>query len=336
MNQFFDLCHVLARSANPQVFPVIDKFLANKDKKMFLAQHFLNVEPRDMLTLIYGVYGRSASKHLLEVLQKSTDVTTRKNAILMLATFKYDPATPVIRQIASNEKTDPELRASAVKYLGRLADPKDIELFKKLLKDKNPEMRYGALFSLYELELPSTVPLIIPLISDTDEKVQGEAAANLSLMMTPAGAETLVSQLAKEKSENAKEIIKKLLGGWAESGGSNPDEFLSMKAPDRAKVITKVLEQRAQKYTLQPGDKKLTHDELLEAAREWKTAHAVSGGAFQWVEDRHLLDAASVKDLDLLFEIRAAICWRVSDESLGEISLIDDLIRRVHKRQFKY
>jgi len=333
--EFFHLGHLLARLQKPEVLPVLDKFLPNKDRTVFISRHFQRLSPQKMLTFTYGVFGRSAAKHLVEVLQKSTDIQVQKSALSLLSVFRYDAALPAIRQLAQEEATNRDLRIKAINCLGMMGDPKDTELFEKLLKDKDPKFRFIALSALYELDSPETVPLIVPMLSDVDGEVRTEAVSCLYSLAVPSGIESLVTYLPKEKEAKILGTIKKQLTWLSENGGSDLDSFLNGTPQEREGVILKAQKNRRQKYLLKSEDRKLSHDDFVKALQEWKQRHTIGGGTFKWVEERHVLDVAKPQDLDLLFEVRSSVLWRISDEALHEIEVLDDLIQRIHRFQYK-
>ncbi|MFA5794061.1 MAG: HEAT repeat domain-containing protein [Candidatus Brocadiia bacterium] len=336
MPQFFQLCHDLAKSPDPTLLPALDRLLANKDRVVSLPQYYLTLSPADILMYSYQVYGRSSARHLMELLEKSTDPVVQYNAMSLLAEFKYDPALGMIRKIVANDKIVKALRYNAVVCLGLMGDPKDIELLKKLLKDKDPEMRFNALFGLFEMRRSAAVPFVIGLLSDSEEKVRSEAIACLLNCPTAQGIEALIAALPKEKSEANRKQISDNLSGLSQGGGSNPVEFLSLKPVEREKVISRAIESRESAYALRPGVERMTHDDLVSMTREWIAGHRLTSGPAQPTDMVGLvLDAATVQDLDLLFEVRSSLLWRISGDVRKELGIIDEVIRRIHRRQFK-
>jgi hypothetical protein len=91
-----------------------------------------------------------------------------------------------------------------------------------------------------------------------------------------------------------------------------------------------------EKYHLKPNDRKFTHSDLLKAAAEWKTKGRITGGTYAWVEDRHILSAATAKDIPLLLDV-AAVCYLcLSDECLYEVSTLQQLVQRLGRSRYRF
>ena len=79
----------------------------------------------------------------------------------------------------------------------------------------------------------------------------------------------------------------------------------------------------------------MTHDELLKAADEWKQNGRLSGGTFEWVEDRHALAASTPADIDLWLQVAAKVCLRLSDECLPEMEVINQIVKRLGRSRYR-
>lgn len=58
-------------------------------------------------------------------------------------------------------------------------------------------------------------------------------------------------------------------------------------------------------------------------------------GPYGWVEDRHVLAAATAADIPLLLDIQAVCFTRLSDKCLSEIRTLQELVQRLGRRQFR-
>lgn len=61
----------------------------------------------------------------------------------------------------------------------------------------------------------------------------------------------------------------------------------------------------------------------------------ITGGEYAWVESRHVLAAATDKDIELLLDVRGRVMQRISDECLSEVSILDDLIQRLGRSRYR-
>jgi hypothetical protein len=88
-------------------------------------------------------------------------------------------------------------------------------------------------------------------------------------------------------------------------------------------------------YEPNPGDRKLTHKELLKAAAEVKANHRITGGAYEWVEDRHVLAACTPAEIPLLIDVMAACYFRLSDECLYEVQMLQEIVKRIVRARYR-
>ena len=114
-----------------------------------------------------------------------------------------------------------------------------------------------------------------------------------------------------------------------------PAGFLKKNEAEQRDTIQKMIQIQRSKYTLRPEDRRLTHEEMQKAAADWVKRGRITGGEYDWVESRHVLAAASDKDLELLLDVRAHVMQRISDECLYEVSILDDLIKRLGRSRYR-
>jgi hypothetical protein len=92
---------------------------------------------------------------------------------------------------------------------------------------------------------------------------------------------------------------------------------------------------RREKYELKPDDRKLTHKELLKAAAEWKVNLRITGGTYEWVEDRHVLAVSTPAEISLLLDVMAACYLRLSDECLYEVRMLKEIVKRIGRSRYR-
>ena len=61
----------------------------------------------------------------------------------------------------------------------------------------------------------------------------------------------------------------------------------------------------------------------------------VSFSKYGWVEERHILSAATASDIPLLLEVKAALCARLSEETLFEIRRLNRVIERLGRSRYR-
>jgi len=135
-------------------------------------------------------------------------------------------------------------------------------------------------------------------------------------------------------------------------------DYAKKSQEEKAEIIAAAGKSADEWYQLRKDDKKLTHDQLIEAAQEWKrngwifgakplaftqlpkkdnkdNTFLVSVNKYDWVEERHILSAATAGDIPLLLEVKAALCARLSEESLVEIRRLNEVIKRLGRSRYR-
>jgi hypothetical protein len=79
----------------------------------------------------------------------------------------------------------------------------------------------------------------------------------------------------------------------------------------------------------------LTHKDLLKAAGEWKANQRITGGAYEWVEDRHVLAVCTPAEIPLLLDVMATCCLRLSDECLYEVQMLQEIVKRIGRGRYR-
>ena len=100
-------------------------------------------------------------------------------------------------------------------------------------------------------------------------------------------------------------------------------------------MVYKPLDLLYNAFIMKKDDRKLTHSGFLKAAAGWIENNRISGGEYSWVEDRHVLSAATAEDIPLLLDVQAACYMRLSDECLYEVDVLQELVKRLSRRQYR-
>jgi hypothetical protein len=135
-------------------------------------------------------------------------------------------------------------------------------------------------------------------------------------------------------------------------------DYAKKSPEEKAEMIAAARKSADEWYQLRKDDRKLTHDQLIEAAQEWKrngrifgakslvftelpkkdkkdNTFLVSVNKYDWVEERHILSAATASDIPLLLEVKAALCARLSEETLFEIRRLNKVIQRLGRSRYR-
>src|SRR5262249_46242085 len=131
--------------------------------------------------------------------------------------------------------------------------------------------------------------------------------------LTPASFEALKKYAASTENPEEKALCEELINDIAKN---LPSDYFKKPVKEREALLAEI---RNSQYFLKRGEQILTRSQLLEAADEWMTNNRLDKGKYAWVEERHILSAATTNDIDLLLEIRASLYERLSDECLYEV-----------------
>jgi hypothetical protein len=68
-------------------------------------------------------------------------------------------------------------------------------------------------------------------------------------------------------------------------------------------------------------------------AAEWKANQRITGGTYEWVEDRHVLAVSTPAEIPLLLDVMAACYFRLSDECLYEV--LQEIVKRIGRSRYR-
>jgi hypothetical protein len=263
---------------------------------------------------------------LAEILKTSKDPTEMASAILLLTKAQYLPALPRIREIAATGQG--EARLVAIQCLGTFGHPQDYEFLISGLRSEDPEVVWRHVFALYEYDDLRAAALLIPLLETKDARLEREAFAALTHLLTPASLEAL-----QKHSQTVKDAqLKEAMDEWFhEEIKINWADYLKMPAQERERMVTSLRNQREDsKFKLSEGEKGYTHDELVRAAAEWKQKHRM-----EEVQVSELLSGATVNDIELLLDVKATLYTRLSDEAMYEVQRIDEAVKHLGRSRYR-
>jgi hypothetical protein len=111
--------------------------------------------------------------------------------------------------------------------------------------------------------------------------------------------------------------------------------FPGLSADAKAALIASMRRSAEEQYILQPDDRKLSREDLLELLADWKRNHRMQSDKLDWAEAKHILSVATPADLNGLIDARAAVYGRLSDECLYEVSELNRIIRRLGRTRYR-
>jgi HEAT repeat protein len=312
------------------------------------------------LEILWGAFGPQGVPDLIHVLETSTDSAELESAIFLLIWTHELKALPRVREIAA--RAPREARLEAIRYLGFYGHPQDYDFLTTGLRSADPEEVYIHVYALYEYEDLRAVPSLIPHLKMDNEFFRREVIATLIHLLTPASLDAL-RNFCDEASRNTRPDSQQrgecsMIDSKLEDVKIDLRDYAKKSPEEKAEMIAAARKSADEWYQLSKDDKKLTHDQLIEAAQEWKrngrifgakplvftelpkkdkkdNTFLVSVNKYDWVEERHILSTATAGDIPLLLEVKAALCARLSEETLFEIRRLNKVIQRLGRSRYR-
>ena len=217
-------------------------------------------------------------------------------------------------------------------------------------------------YALYEYKDLRAVPSLIPHLKMDNEFFRREVIATLTHLLTPASLDALWN-FCDEASRNTRPDSQQrgecsIIDSKLEGVKIDLRDYAKKSPEEKAEMIAAARKSADEWYQLRKDDKKLTHDQLIEASQEWKrngrifgakplaftqlpkkgdknNTFLVSVNKYDWVEERHILSAATAGDIPLLLEVKAALCASLSEETFFEIRRLNEVIERLGRSRYR-
>jgi len=326
-----------ASTQDERVLPMLRACLRDKEGKVYVWVHAMEVKWPLSHKFLWGVYGPKGLPVLAGILHTSKNQVELESAATLLTEANYIEALPRIRRLAAGGKGD--LRRTAIRCLGEYGHPEDFDFLVSGLSSKNAKDVYAHLYALYEYEDLRAVPHIIPCLEKDDESVRREAISCLSHLITPASLTALYEYSSKAKDEKEKQWCEGIVEGVLLGGKLTWESYSQKSDTEKNKFLLEMRDKVEARFKLKDSDKKLTRKDFIEATEVWKKHHRMGDplgkGSFDWVEARHILAVADAGDIDRLLEVKAAVLCRLSDECLSEANTLNLVVRRLGRARYR-
>jgi hypothetical protein len=320
-----------AGTQNKNVLPMLRALLKDEKGEYLVENHMMQLKWPLTLEFVWGRMGSVGLPALLEILKTSRDPVEIKSAVILLGESHYLPALPELRRIAKSDI--PGAKEFAIEWIGDFGHPNDFQFLIQGLGSNDETRRAAYRMGILAFEDLRAAKYFIPLLDSKDERSRQSACRNLELLVSP---DSLLALHNYSKKSDEKENVDE--GKWADKFmqfiGMTWDEFLKKPAEEQSKLVRNA-DPWEKEFQLRKEDRKLSHKDLLRALSDWKKAHRITGGEFEWVGSRHILSAAKPSDLDAIVDVRAAVYGRLSDECLYEVQKLNPVIRRVGRSRYR-
>jgi hypothetical protein len=202
-------------------------------------------------------------------------------------------------------------------------------------KENQPRLAPIRAYALYEYGRLRAVPKLTDLFQSEDQRLSGEVVSCLSHLLTPEEIDALVRCAGAGGDQTKRKMCAGALESVFNRLGLTQGEYARKSLAGKQTLIDAAIKQTEEKYQLKPGDRRMTHKDLLNAAAEWKANHRITGGTYEWVEDRQVLAVSTPAEIPLLMDVMAACYLRLSDECLYEIQMLRDIVKRIGRSRYR-
>lgn len=323
-----------AMTQDTRALPMLHVVLGDQKFGIYVLLHALEVKWPLTEEFIWGAFGPKGLPELLQTLKTSHSPAEIQSAITLLTDAQIIEALPLIRQLVRS--VDADTRTMAIIAIGEFGDPHDYDFLIAGVHSKDPAEAFSYAVALYEFEDLRAVPELIPLLNSPDAKLRHEAFAGLSHLLTSASVDALIKYAQTARGEEKAEVDDYLQSEFRQYKLTLAD--YSRRSPeDRVTTIDSVRRRREEgRFELPKNENPLTHDQFIKAAESWKKSHHMRMSLSEMsLDQRQLLAAATVDDIPLLLEVKAAILGRLSDECLYEVKSIHMAIKRLGRSRYR-
>jgi hypothetical protein len=327
-----------ARTQDPRALPMLTVCLGDKTGSVFVPQHAMTLSWPLTMEFLWGAFGPAGLPTLERIVREGENPVRVESAVGFLARAQYLAALPRIRELAHEGPAD--VRRAAVRSLGEFGHPQDYEFLVGGLSSADPLDAAAFAYAVYEYEDLRAVPHLMPLLDSPDDALRNEAMAGLFHLLTVESLAALEAHAAappdategvKETASFCRETVDQLL----HEVGLTWETYAAKPVEERALLLAGLRGREEETFVLRADDQRLTHDDLVKAAAEWKANDRITGGTYEWVKDRHVLAAATAEDIPLLLEVKAKCLCRLSDECLYETRTLDRIVRRLGRSRYR-
>jgi hypothetical protein len=332
-NYVFYTAFEAGMTQDARVLPMLEACLTDNQGKVFIQLHSLDVQWPLTIEFLWGAFGSKGLPVLAKLLEDGKDPVKAQSAMVLLTQAHYQSALPAIRRLARS--SDQAVRKVAIRCLGIYGHPQDYDFLVAGLGSKDAEDLFTFVYALYEYEDLRAVPPLIPLLKVENEFARREVVSALMHLSSVASIDALQEHCKKASSPQEREECthaKETL----DAAGLDLERYKTLSTEQKKRVTNAMITRSEEDYSLRPGEKLVSHEGFLERARIWREKHRLTcEGDQQSCTDWTVLGAATVSDLEMLFDVRASLYTRLSDECLYEVRTINELIKRLGRSRYR-
>ena len=330
-NYAFPVAFEAAHDGDERALPLLVALLRDQRGTYYVADHVMDLGWPLTHFFLWGPIGTKGVPALEKVLATAKDATAVSSAIELLTWCWHVANLPQLRAIARDPAHG--ARATAIRALGRFGHPDDFEFLCAGLADRDPKVAKAHVEALGAFGDLRAVPRVLPLTTHADQDLRLDALGALFMLATVDGLEALAQQLAglddatRSHFAGGPPLFHAIDVSW--------DDYQKLDRAERGKLVAKAHAKAEEEFLPKEGDRKLTHEEFESICKSWIAASRIRDEEHDWVESRHVLAVATPADVPLLLDLRGRLFRRLSDECLEEVEILDGILRRVVRSQYR-
>ena len=319
-----------AKTQDKKVLPMLRAVLRDNKGRAYIAPHAMDLAWPQPQEFVWGLYGAKAMPALLDVLKTSKDPIELRSAIILLGQSHCVDAIPLTRQFAKTGEG--AVRNLAIECLGAYGHPDDYEFLVSGLNVKDEDLLVSHVTGLMLYEDLRATPFLIKLLDLESDKVRSTVIHALESLLTPDALDALHKRSSRTKTTEEQTEIGEFIESVMDSMKLDWDAYAAKTLQERVELLLARTEKREEPFHLKAGDRTLSHKGFVKVAKACKRQCRLRGN---WVSDAQVLAATTPKDVELLLDVRAALYTRLSDECLYEVEELNEILRRMARRQYR-
>lgn len=326
----FQVAGQAAQSKDPRALPLLLALLRDQRGEFYLANHVMTLAWPSTHLALWAPLGRGAGPALSKLLAAPPDPTTAASCAFLLASFWHTEALPLLRRLA--REGEGPVRWEAVRSVGRFGHPDDHEWLVAGIASDDAELAAAHIAAVAAFGDLRAVPHVLARAKDVDERVRMTALRALVVLPTAEGIDLAVDWCGNGVGPEHDEIAYRLHLLFGD--GEEADGYLALATEERPQRIARLRARQSEAMREQPGDRKLSHDELVDLCKAVAERGLVPE-PFEWVAARHLLAAATAADVALLLDARGGLYRRFSDEQIEAIQQFERALLWLVRAQYR-
>jgi len=322
-----------AKTQDPRALPLLKACLPDDKGCATVPKQYLTLRWPQTQEVLWGAYGPKGLPELDGILEGAEDPAVVRFALRHLTAAHYLGALGKIRWFIGSKNA--AIRHLAIDCVGVFGHPDDYRLLVDGLRSDDPRELEHYARALADFGDVRAVEFLLPLLKSDDLDLRLQAIAALRTLLTRDGFEALRERGARSRDAAERKVCWKTVAHVLGQIRLTWEDYAAKPDAERTALIDGLRRRSQAALALPTGERTLTRDQFLEAAKEWKKAGSTAGGKHGWVDGRHVAAVAKPGDVDLLLAVRAALYATLTDASLDQVATLNTWIRRLGRSRYR-